>query len=520
MRLKVATGGKGVDVVLNSLTDELLQASWDCIATAGTFVELGKKDILEGECLSMAPFNRNARFCGLDMSHDSISPALKYRLLQDVFGLLKEGHIRPEISRVYGFQDAEAAFRHLGTGDSIGKIVVSRFMTCVIRQAAPRLSLRYDASYLIVGGLKGLCGSLAVYLAQEGAKTLVILSRSGYDDERSRFIISKVTSLGCRLDLVKGDVTNEADVERAFTEASTPIVGVVQGAMVLRDKLYSSMTRTEFEDAIMPKVQGTWNLHHVSLRLNITLDFFTLLSSLCGIVGQKGQSNYAAANAFLDSFAHYRKSLGLAACSVDLGLIEDVGYVDGKESLSRRLLSQGWHPINEKLLSKILYFSILQQRSPAVNSSSSAQLITGMPVPLPEQSPAQRDPRFSALRLASGVGAQRGAFRSSDAQSGANILREAWKAQDAEVDQSELLNTLFGFANKQFMKSLGMAEEMDTARPIASYGIDSLVAVEFKNWTSMDLWVEIATLDIVGAKTLTSLCQVILKRGFQSRGKM
>ncbi|KAF2805465.1 putative polyketide synthase [Mytilinidion resinicola] len=520
VRLKDVTAGKGVDVVLNSLTGELLHASWGCIATAGTFIELGKRDILDGECLSMAPFNRNARFCGVDMSHDSITPAL----LKDVFGLLKEGHIQPEISKVYGFADAQAAFRHLGTGESIGKIVISRTHDqqgpiVPIRAAAPRLSLRLDASYLIVGGLKGLCGSLAVYLAQEGTKTLVILSRSGYDDEKSRSIISKITSLGCRVDLVKGDVTSEADVERAFTEASAPIFGVVQGAMVLRDKLYSSMTHTEFHAAIAPKVQGTWNLHRVALRLGNTLDFFTLLSSLCGIVGQKGQSNYAAANAFLDSFAHHRRALNLAACAVDLGLIEDVGYVDGKAALDKRLRSQGWHAINETLLAQILYFSILQQKRPALNPSSSSHLIAGMPVPLPEQSPAQRDPRFSALRHASGLGAQRGSSSGGEAQSAVQILREAWKAQDGDGDQPELLSTLIVLANKQFMKSLGMAEEMDPVRPIASYGIDSLVAVEFKNWTSVDLGVEVATLDIMGAKTLASLCQVILKRGFQSRGQ-
>ncbi|KAF2463963.1 KR-domain-containing protein [Lindgomyces ingoldianus] len=396
---------------------------------------------------------------------------------------------------------------------AVGSLLVkSSSRECMIRKAqlqilaaAPRLSLRSDASYLILRGLKGLCGGLAVYGTHEGAKTPVILSRSGYNDEKSRFIISKITSLGCRLDLVKGDVTNKADVERAFMEASAPIFGVVQGAMVLRDKLYSSMTHTEFHEAIMPKVQGTWNLHNVALRLEITLDFFTLLSSLCGIVGQKSQSNYAATNAFLDSFAHYRKSLKLAACSVDLGLIEDVGYVEGKESLLSRLLSQGWHPINEKFLSKILYISILQQKSSAINPSSSAQLISGMPVPLPEQSPAQCDPRFSTLRYGSGSGAQRGSSRSGGVQSAINILHDAWKAQDEGGDQPELLCTLISLANKQFMKSLGMSEELDPFRPISDYGIDSRVAVGFKNWTSVDLGVEIATLDVMGAKTSTSV---------------
>jgi hypothetical protein len=267
--------------------------------------------------------------------------------------------------------------------------------------------------------------------------------------------------------------------------------------------------------------RGYGNLR-ASSEPHITTDFRSdqnRLLSLCGIVGQKGQSNYTAANAFLASFALYRKSLGLAAYSVDLGLIEDVGYVNGKESLSKRLFSQGWRPISERLLSNILYFSILQQTNPPLNPSSSAHLISGMPVPVPQQSPAQRDPRFSGLRYASGSGAHQGSPRSGDAQSAVNILREAWRAYDGDGDQSELLCALTALANKQFMKSLGMAEEMDPTRPITSYGIDSLVAVEFKNWASVDLGVEIATLDVVGAKTPTSLCQVILNRGCQSRGQ-
>ncbi|KAF1955798.1 hypothetical protein CC80DRAFT_548865 [Byssothecium circinans] len=156
--------------------------------------------------------------------------------------------------------------------------------------------------------------------------------------------------------------------------------------------------------------------------------------------------------------------------------------MDGKESLSKRLLRQGWQPIDEKLLFKIVYFSILQQKSEAINPLSSAHLVSGMSVPLPEQSPAQRDPRFRSLRHASGLRAQHGSSRSSDAQSAVNILINAWKAQDGD-------------------------------------GINPSLSTEFKNGTTVDLGVEIATLDVVGARTLTSLCQVILKRGFQGRGQ-
>jgi hypothetical protein len=99
------------------------------------------------------------------------------------------------------------------------------------------------------------------------------------------------------------------------------------------------MTLDEFLAVLRPKVQGTWNLHNVALEREIELDFFTLLSSICGIAGARGQANYSAANVFLDSFASYRQTLGLRANSVSLGVIEDVGYLNEHDDISRRLFS-------------------------------------------------------------------------------------------------------------------------------------------------------------------------------------
>lgn len=100
-----------------------------------------------------------------------------------------------------------------------------------------------------------------------------------------------------------------------------PVVGVIQGAMVLRDRMFSTMTPDEFRQPIVPKVAGTWNLHQASPEQPKSLDFFTLLSSVSGLVGQLGQANYAAGNTFLDSFAAYRLQQGLPACSINLGPI-------------------------------------------------------------------------------------------------------------------------------------------------------------------------------------------------------
>lgn len=102
------------------------------------------------------------------------------------------------------------------------------------------MNLKQDVSYLIVGGLKGLCGSLAMNLVRNGAKNLVIISRSGYEDERSRLIIFFLTEMGAHLDLVQGDVANIEDVRRAFQSSSFPIGGIIQGAMVLKVRRFCS----------------------------------------------------------------------------------------------------------------------------------------------------------------------------------------------------------------------------------------------------------------------------------------
>ena len=142
------------------------------------------------------------------------------------------------------------------------------------------------------------------------------------------------------------------------------------------------MTVSDFHTTLSSKVAGTWNLHRASLELEQPLSFFTLPSSISGVIGQKGQANYSAANAFLDVFASYRLGQGLPAHSVDLGVIEDVGYVAEQGGMQKHFDDRQWIGINEYVLHKILSLSILQQTAP-INAASASQLITGIPVPQP-----------------------------------------------------------------------------------------------------------------------------------------
>ncbi|KAJ5757291.1 beta-ketoacyl synthase domain-containing protein [Penicillium nucicola] len=160
------------------------------------------------------------------------------------------------------------------------------------------------------------------------------------------------------------------------------------------------MTIEEYHQVVSCKVQGTWNLQNVLLEENLQVDFFTMLSSVSGVMGQKGQANYAAANAFLDAFATYRQRLGLAANSVDLGAIQDVGYMSQHSDLLVALDLAAWTLINEALFLKIVGFSLRQQLN-TNNPASYAQPITSIAVP--QSSPFLREARFSAFCFDNGT---------------------------------------------------------------------------------------------------------------------
>lgn len=165
------------------------------------------------------------------------------------------------------------------------------------------------------------------------------------------------------------------------------------------------MTIKEYHATIKSKVSGTWNLHHVAQEQKLPLDFFTILSSISGVVGQKGQANYAAANVFLDSFAVYRQRLGLAANCVDLGAIEDVGYMSVHSDLMGALDTSAWTPINEALFHKIVRFSIIQQVAP-IDRATSSQLITSIAVPQQSTPKLLVDARFGGLCFGETSGAK------------------------------------------------------------------------------------------------------------------
>ncbi|KAF2964211.1 hypothetical protein GQX73_g9381 [Xylaria multiplex] len=505
------TDGYGVDIILNSLAGDLLDESWRIIATGGTMVEIGKKDILDRNVLSMEPFNRNASFKALDLSHEQITDDMLESLLKQTFELFEKGHIKPITpTRVFQFDQIPSALRLMRSGKHIGKLVISRAgepdLKLLVRRASRSIKLRSDVSYLIVGGLRGLCSTLAIYLAKNGAKHLTILSRSIHNDERSRLAIARIRSLGCEVNMVRGDVTNVDDVRAAFKGATVPIAGVVQGAMVLNDRPFSSMTIDEYHATLHCKVKGTWNLHEVSLEQDQALDFFTLLSSISGIYGSPGQANYAAANTFLDAFASFRRGLGLPACSINIGAVSNVGYLSQRDDLMERYDDAVWDHITEPVLREALKLSIQQQEQIPINPESASHMITGLRIPQPRDSPLSRDARFAGL-----FSLDRTSENQEASHEGTKDLESIRAVIRSKAGAKVILDTTAQAMSKYFERILRVTDSLDFARPLSAYGIDSLAAVEVRNFLKVELSVELTTLEIINATSMLFICERIIE---------
>lgn len=238
-----------------------------------------------------------------------------------------------------------------------------------------------------------------------------------------------------------------------------------------------------------------------------------------------GQANYAGASVYLDALASYRRDqLNLPACSVDFGVIEDVGYVAAHGDVSEKLGSREWATISEGLLRRILEYSIYQQDgqrrmtmgSPA--PMSSAQIVTGIPVPQPSASELLRDARFRGLhtrmntentgRDSSVAGTQ------EDAKAIKDLLLALRGAPGGSATAgSDVQASALAILQRRFAQTLRLDEkDMDPSRPPRAYGLDSLAAVELRNWARAALGVQLTSLDIVNAGSMVALCRKILER--------
>ncbi|KAL7934550.1 putative polyketide synthase [Trichoderma chlorosporum] len=518
--LMAATNGRGADLVLNSLSGELLHTSWECVAPFGKMLEIGKRDFIGRGQLGMKVFESNRSFHGIDMSQMAVErPDMCRKILQQFNEYYENGTVKP-ITPVKLFEatDIIEGFRYMQKGQHIGKIVVSMPTDPSKLQVAAKpqtVKFRSDRSYLLVGGLGGLGKSVSTWMVENGARHIMYLSRSAGDSEQDRRFIKEIETQGCAVQAIKGSVTSLQDVYRAVKQAAMPIAGVFLMTMVLRDRGILKLSHDDWFTAAGPKVDGAINLHQALDHCD--LDFFTLFSSISYVVGQVGQANYSAANAYLTAFTQFRHQQGLPAGVVNVGVMDDVGYVVENPALLDQFRGLNFYTMGEVELLDALAYTLSHQHPSTPSSDADffnpAELIIGLKSTKPLSDPNNRSIWKRDRRMAQAHLQDAGA--ASDSSTGSEDFGQFMKSVNAN---SSLLDTP---SNLDFLTAqIGMCiynlmsrdvKDLDLSLSLTQLGVDSLVAIEIRNWWRRTLGVNVSVLEFMGAGSIANLGKLAAK---------
>ena len=340
-----ATGGEGVDVVLNSVSGDLLSAGFDLLRDHGRFIELGKRDYHANNRLGMRPFLRNLTFSLVDLRGMILKrPKVVGRILAEVVGHFRAGTFRAPPCEAFPVARAAEAFSLMALAKHAGKIALRMREPGAMLAPRPRQILS-DRTYVVTGGLGGLGLAVARFLAEAGAGHLVLVGRRPPGAAANEGILAMKSS-GADVTVLLADVSKVDHAKRLFDHIADrlpPLGGVIHAAGILDDRTLLEIGDEQFWAPMQPKVLGAWNMH--ALTRHLPLDVFIVYSSVAGVLGSRGQAAYAGANAFLDGLAHARGAEGLPATIVQWGLFSEVGLAAAAANRGSRLASQGLEPI-------------------------------------------------------------------------------------------------------------------------------------------------------------------------------
>jgi NADPH:quinone reductase-like Zn-dependent oxidoreductase/acyl carrier protein len=526
------TNGAGVDIVLNSLSGELLHASWDCVAPFGKMIEIGKRDLVANGRLPLNPFAENRSFHGIELAHlCQQRPTECRRLLKKTMELYEEGKIKP-IFPIKNFEMAEAeqCFRYMQQGRHIGKVILSvedtvdrspGSLELVEKHPKRKPIFSSEACYLLAGGLGGLGRVVANWMVENGAKHLVFLSRHAGEKEADKDFFRDLESQGSVVTVAKGNVANAKDVEMAVASVTAPLRGVMNLCMELQDVGFRQMTHAAWSEVNDSKINGTWNLHNACTSRGTTLDFFLLFSSISGLFGNPGQANYAAANTFLNAFVRYRHSLGFNASVIDIGLMYDHGYIAENPLLLEQTRLRGLYGIRvPQLLDAITLVLGTSSTKPVEGTSRTfrSSVSIGVRSRTSLSDPSNRVMWKRDRRMAYYTNLDLPLHATSATISADDAPTRTIKSlvNQALAEPSILTNPdTATFLAQQIAKRIAIMllrpleekddSEIDILGSLQEIGLDSLVAIELRSWWKSTFGFEITMLQMVGAENVKSL---------------
>ncbi|KAK9770756.1 putative Carrier domain-containing protein [Seiridium cardinale] len=522
------TNGRGVDLVLNSLSGELLHASWNCVARFGTMVELGLRDLKGSGRLNMFPFAENRSYVGVEAIQFVERPDILKRQYDLFFASSQHDLLRPlQPLTVFPADKIEEAFRFLEDASHIGKVAVE--LTSQTISSVPHVEhVKFDPtkSYLLTGGTGGLGKSIAIWMVEHGARHLTFISRSAGTSDASKALFFELQTMGCSVTAVVGTVESIDSVNEAIQQSKHPIKGVLHLAMLLHDGPLMEMNWPEWQKAVEPKARGAWNLHSALLPQEQDLDFFFMSSSLLSTLSTSGQANYVAGNAVMEALCQYRHSLGLPAAVLNISAIEDIGFLTENEQAVQNIKSQGLMEVNERRFLECLELTILQcqadsQRHQPGESdciepwSNSSQLFMGL-----QTTEDLDDPKCRTMwRRDRRMGLYHNRVTSDTMVAPKGDALQEFLASIAGGDGMDLIKDqeTVAFLAVQIGKKvneylLRPNQETDPQSSLTNMGLDSLLSVELARWFKSSFGIRMSVLEIVKHGTLSQLASTTVKK--------
>jgi acyl transferase domain-containing protein/NADPH:quinone reductase-like Zn-dependent oxidoreductase/acyl carrier protein len=499
------TGFRGVDVVLNSLSGDKIAAGMRCLAPRGRFIELGEHTVLgDSEAQALRPDVSYHRV-HLRAALQAATPEVR-NMIGSILSDVAAGKISPLPWKRFALKDAAAAFRYMATGQHTGRVLLTP------ASSAARFTIRRDGAYVVTGGFSGLGRLTVQWLAKHGAGCILTLARSEPDAETQE-LFAQLQQKGTEIVAVRCDVSDEAGLTAAIARIpkAFSLRGVFHAAGVLDDGGLPQQTPSRFSVVLAPKVAGAWNLHR--LGGSAKLDCFVLFSSAAGVFGSRGQSNHAAANAYLDALVHYRcDRLGLTALSVNWGAWSGTGAAVRHNVIDRgeRI---GVHPISpadgfsilEHLLEENCTQTLVsrvdwarwaghEKAEAAVNADLLMRVLRG-----PKHGNAQKN----------GMPADLGQAASVLAPDGQRSWRRALQAAP-QTQQPAMLEARVEDRVRSVL-CLHTSQSIAVTRPLQEYGLDSLLSIELRNALSSDLEVKLPATTLFDYPTLESLMNYLFR---------
>jgi NAD(P)-dependent dehydrogenase (short-subunit alcohol dehydrogenase family)/acyl carrier protein len=498
------TNQEGVDVVLNSLSGEAMERSLSALKPFGRFCELGKRDYYANTRIGLRPFRRNLSYFGIDADQLlSLQPKLADQLFSEMVTLFETETLRPLPYRKFAWQEAVDAFRLMQQSGHIGKIIVVPPQPNEV--AAPGKGQEFavgdSGSHLIVGGLGGFGIEIARWLADCGAKSIVLTSRRGVADENGEAALEELRKSGVDVQAKACDTTDSAQLGKLIEEinqSSAPLQGVIHAAMVLDDALLSNLSAERFEKVLRPKVDGAMLLDN--LTADLALDYFVLFSSMTTFIGNPGQANYVAANGFLETLCQDRRQRGQKALAVAWGAIGDAGYLtrnaDVGEMLAKRM---GGHALGARegldLMAQFLAGQTLDPKDAVIAigridwASAKRELaISNTPM---------LEPLMRGIDISGGDDGDRidvaALIAGKDAVTARDIVAELLTAEVAKILRLP-------------------AEDVNRQRPLSEIGMDSLMALELRTAVQQRLGLDVPAMAIADGTTLNDIATRLVGR--------